>query len=100
LTTPAGRAALSLVRDNGDALPKILSQCHRFVSGGRDAMSCTLWAQGTGLPLTTPTPLDRAMATIAAVPAWPVVLLIAVGVGVWLVLRKRPSTSVRAGRAW
>jgi len=100
LTTRPGQAALGLVRDNGDALPKILSQCHAFVDRGRDAMSCTLWARGTGVPLTTPTALDYALATIAAVPAWPVALLIAVLVGVWLVLRKRQSASVKASRAW
>jgi hypothetical protein len=38
-------------------------------------MSCTLWARGTGLPLTMATPLDHVLATIAAVPAWPVLLL-------------------------
>jgi hypothetical protein len=50
-------------------------------------MSCTLWARGTGLPLTMATPLDHVLATIAAVPAWPVVLLIAIVAGVWFAWR-------------
>jgi hypothetical protein len=57
LTTRPGQAALGIVRDSGDALPKLLSKCHSFVDRGRDAMSCTLWARGAGLSLTTATPL-------------------------------------------
>jgi hypothetical protein len=100
LTTRPGQAALGLVRDNGDALPKILSQCHTFLDHGRDAMSCTLWARGTGVPLTTPTVLDNALAVIAAIPAWPVVLLMVVGAAVWFARRSGRNAAARASRAW
>jgi hypothetical protein len=100
LTTRPGQAALGLVRDNGDALPKLLSQCHTFVDRGRDAMSCTLWARGTGVPLTMATPLDHVLATIAAVPAWPVVLLIAIVAGVRFAWHNGRHAAARASRGW
>jgi hypothetical protein len=55
LTTRPGQAALGIVRDSGDALPKLLSKCHSFVDRGRDAMSCTLspLSRVCGLPGTT-----------------------------------------------
>jgi hypothetical protein len=84
LTTRPGQAALG----------------HTFVDRGRDAMSCTLWARGTGVPLTTPTPLDQVLATIAAVPAWPVVLLIAIVAGVRFAWHNGRHAAARASRGW
>jgi cbb3-type cytochrome oxidase subunit 3 len=50
--------------------------------------------------LATPTALDNALATIAAVPAWPVVLLIVIVAGVVFAWRKGRNAAVRASRAW
>jgi hypothetical protein len=100
LTTRPGQAALGILRDNGDALPSIMSHCRTFVDNGRDAQSCTLWARGTGVPLTILTPLDHALQIAGAVPAWPfVIILVAGGVGI-LLWRSGRRSAVKAARGW
>lgn len=82
LTTPAGRAALQLLKSNGDALPTNLARCRPFLEGGRRALNCNLWADGSTSALTPDNPIARAWAAFLALPAWPLAAVVLVALAI------------------
>jgi len=100
LTTATGAAALQLVRDNGNALPSILRRCHRFSDHGRPAETCSVWTEGTGVPLTPMTVYDYTRRTVLALPAWPVALILFVLLGFRVAWRKGRTAAGKAARGW
>lgn len=74
LATPGGRAALTLLRANGDGLAAELTACRRHGERGRTALTCTFWADGTALAV--PQTVPAALADVALrAPLWPFLLL-------------------------
>ena len=51
ITTPGGKAALTLLSANGDGLAAELKRCIQRDERGRTAITCTFWADGTAYAL-------------------------------------------------